>query len=296
MWKTENCRFRAFCYNDLMKNKSFTLIELLVVIAVIGLLASIVIVNLIGTRSKANIAKGLQFSQSVHHALGSEAVGVWSFDEGSGTTAYDASGYGNDGTLVNGPVWRCASIDPNYTPSGSGCSLQFDGIDDYVNCGNKTSLQGTAPLSGEAWIKINSILSSRSSIVGKGYLWQFQVALSNAKLTFVRWTPWETVASNTSLSLGKWYHVAFTLSTDASNNLNLYINGVLDKTGTITTPLNSYWNSANLKISGYIQSDINYFDGFIDEVRIYNEALSNAQIQKLYAEGIKRHELVSNEY
>ena len=113
-----------------MKQKSFTLIELLVVIAIIGLLASIVIVNLAGTRGKASIARGLQFSQSVHHALGSEAVGIWSFDEGSGATAYDASGYGNNGTLYNFASPHGWTTD---TPSNTGYALSFDGVDDYVS-------------------------------------------------------------------------------------------------------------------------------------------------------------------
>ena len=58
-------------------------------------------------------------------------VGYWKFDEGGGTTAYDASGNGNDGTLTNGPKW---------TQGKEGGALAFDGRNDYVNAGNGASL------------------------------------------------------------------------------------------------------------------------------------------------------------
>ena len=108
--------------------KSFTLIELLVVIAIIGVIASIVLVTVKSVREKARIAKGLQFAASVHHALGTYAVGIWDFDEGSGTTANDASGYDNVGT-INGATWTAEGD----TPSEKGYALSFDGSNDYVD-------------------------------------------------------------------------------------------------------------------------------------------------------------------
>ena len=96
-----------------MNNKSFTLIELLVVIAVIGLLTSIVMVSMKGTRGKAKITKGLQFSQSINHALGAHAVGIWDFnDHDTPGVANDRSGYANHGTITGatyiggGERWR----------------------------------------------------------------------------------------------------------------------------------------------------------------------------------------------
>jgi len=118
-----------------MKNKSFSLIELLVVIAIIGLLASIILVSLKGVREKAEIAKGLEFSQSIQHALGADAVGIWSFDEDSGSTANDNSGYGNSGTLYNfaSPYGWTSETPHKIVGSGQGkYALSFDGVDDYV--------------------------------------------------------------------------------------------------------------------------------------------------------------------
>ncbi len=64
------------------KQKAFTLIELLVVIAIVGLLSSVILVAVQDARDKANIAKILQYSASVHHDLGAYAVGIRDFNEG----------------------------------------------------------------------------------------------------------------------------------------------------------------------------------------------------------------------
>jgi prepilin-type N-terminal cleavage/methylation domain-containing protein len=292
-----------------MRNKSFTLIELLVVIAVIGLLASIIIVNLTGTRSKARIARGLQFSQSLHHALGSEAVGVWSFDEGSGTIANDASGYNNHGTLVNGPVWRCASIDPNYTPSGSGCSLQFDGVDDYVTMGDtpEMDLGFTTDVTVEAWFKHpaedaigwgRNIVTTIGSTPFQGYRLYLRGILDGTHYNKVHFafgngsTYGAQVISSQRYNDGLWHHVAAIVDRDVG--LTLIVDGVdvTSKADDTTDWNNDLGGNTEVGRSNGAKS----WKGYIDGVRIYKEALTSAQIQKLYAEGVKRRELVSNEY
>ncbi len=60
-----------------------------------------------------------------------DLVGYWKFDEGSGNTAYDLSNYTNDGTINGDPKWVAGKI---------GAALEFDGSDDYVDCGNDPSL------------------------------------------------------------------------------------------------------------------------------------------------------------
>jgi len=274
-----------------MRNKSFTLIELLVVIAIIGLLASIVIVSLKGTREKARIARGLQFSQSVHHALGSEAVGVWSFDEGSGTITNDSSGYGNNGTLVNGPVWRCTSTDPDYTPSGSGCSLQFDGVDDNVDCGKDNSLRPVDAITLSVWFKMlpdnvdyANIASSWAYVdgvnsTGFGIFRRF----SYEQITFALGidTEYDAVISSIPISYNCWHHAVMTYD---KSYLRAYLDGI--EVGTPVARTNNILHNPNKSFR--VGSS---FNGLIDEVRIYNEALTSAQIEKLYAEGVKRHEI-----
>lgn len=267
----------AFCYDNLMKNKSFTLIELLVVIAVIGLLASIVIVNLTGTRSKANIARGLQFSQSVHHALGAYAVGVWSFDEGSGTTANDASGYGNNGT-INGASYT------TDTPSGQGYSLSFDGVDDYVDVPTASVLNfsnnGTFAIS--IWVKPDTLISAwrRGILRQENYLISgYRFGFSNGG-TPIFWTTQSggtlQLTSSAGLTVSQWNHIVVTYN---NQQAYIYLNGIQKGSATGT-----YIAGSNAFRIGYLINE--YFNGLIDEVRIYERALETAQIEELYYAGL----------
>ena len=72
----------------------------------------------------------------------SDAVLIQHFDEGSGTIAKDESGYGNDG-IIHGATW---------TTGISGKALSFDGIDDYIDCGNDASLDIADEITIEAWM------------------------------------------------------------------------------------------------------------------------------------------------
>jgi prepilin-type N-terminal cleavage/methylation domain-containing protein len=162
------------------KQKGFTLIELMVGIAIVGLLSSVILVATKGSTNKANIAKTMQWSRSIESLLGPYAVGIWNFDEGSGTTVSDLSGYGNDGTIY-GATWRCAEDDSDYTPSGQGCALEFDesgnsGGGEYVYVSNANL--GLREVTVTAWINPSYAIDERAPIVRMDR-WFFQVYRDN---------------------------------------------------------------------------------------------------------------------
>jgi len=268
--------------------KSFTLIELLVVIAIIGLLSSVILVNLSGPRQRAKITKSLEFSQSVQHAIGSEAVGVWNFDDCS---AKDLSGYGNNGT-INGAT--CVDDTP-YKVVGSGQgknALSFDGGDDYVDAGNGASLQiGTGNFSVSFWVNTTQTGINRDIIAKQlqippyvGWLIRLNSAANTGKISFrysVVGTLNQEIRSNTIINDGKWHHVLCKFDT---NTTYIYIDGKFENSGIVTT--GSLDSAYSLKF-GY---GLDYFNGLIDEVRIYATALTIGEIQDLYLAGLEKYQ------
>ena len=285
----------------MVRNKSFTLIELLVVIAIIGVLTSIVLVSTQGLQGKARITKTLEFGQSVNHTLGAYAVGWWTFDEGSGTQAQDNSGYGNNGTLTNFVSPNGYVDDTPHKAIGRGTgkyALSFDGVNDYVDAGNAASLLVTGEVTLEAWVKISSPSEDEARIAGNedggGYAkangYGFSVWKSNNNLYFYlgdgtgNFQP--AININYNAYYGSWHHIVGTAKNQET--LKIYLDGVLVSTKNfpynISPGSNNFIIGRRAGFSGYFTT------GLIDEVRIYNRALSLTEIQKHYAEGLERHQ------
>jgi len=271
--------------------RSFTLIELLVVIAIIALLSSIILVSLSGPRDRAKIAKVLEFSQSVQHAIGNEAVGVWNFDEGSGTLAKDASGYANNGTLYNFVSPNGWSTSTPYAIVGSGqgkYALSFDGVDDYVDCGNGASLNFTKDFSIELWLKTMSAGSPYSGVIGKyGGTSGYDLIISPGG--FLRMDVRGTSAIDTgntgnSLFDNKWHHIVVVVTI---SSIKIFDNTILRST------TNGTWTAlttSNPLTIGARGSSLPTFNGIIDDVRIYDIALSLSEIQQHYLAGLEKHQ------
>ncbi|MBI2041984.1 MAG: prepilin-type N-terminal cleavage/methylation domain-containing protein [Candidatus Nealsonbacteria bacterium] len=275
-----------------MKNRSFTLIELLVVIAIIGVLASVVLVSMAGLQRKAKITKGLEFSQSVQRALGAYAVGVWSFEEGSGITAKDSSGYNNNGTINGGAVYTDNTPNNEIDKGQGGYALNFDGIDDYVDANIVSGLLvGGKSITYEAWVYP---ISFNGYIVGPLYGEPMGVLINNSGLPGVRF--FDTGGggttyyyANSGLTLNKWSHIAVTFE---PNIIKFYINGQLDKSNsTIVMKASAI---SNIRI-GQTSAGVGYFNGLIDEVKIYEQAISVGQVQQRYAEGLAGHKNIALE-
>jgi len=271
--------------NPSENKKAFTLVELLVVIAVTGLLSSIIFVIVSGSGEQGRIAKGLYFSQHLHNSLGSYAAGIWKFDEGSGTVANDTSGWQSNGTLVNSPTWRCASVDTNYTPSGQGCSLELNGSTQYVNAGNNANLNITGVLTIESWVypkekKIQQIVDKRTmSGAWKGY-W-LEMYASIIYFGVGNGTSHVNLGYTYNYDINTWYHIVGVYD---DGNWAIYVNGQLGNSGYTAVTISDSGNSLT------IGADFgNYpFNGLIDETRLYSASLTSAQIESQYYVGLER--------
>ena len=207
-------------------------------------------------------------------------VGWWRFEEGSGSIAYDSSGYDNDGTL-NG--------DPNWVAGREGLyALDFDADGDYVNVPDiDGSLDIDSNLTIAAWVRLNSV-GAHATIVNKqpsgtagdNYPgnYTFFVRSSTGMLRLAHQTTTGTTSqyyeSTTAVSVGDWDHVAVTLV--EGDSVKFYIDG--SPAG--TSPQSATWGILNdepLRI-GVRKDMANGFNGRMDDVRIYNRALSEANI------------------
>ena len=267
-------------------HKSFTLIELLVVIAVISVISAVVVVNLSGGTDKAEIAKIQAFSAKIGIELADSVVSKWNFDEATGTTTHD-KWEGNDGIFGGGtsdyyPAWRSGE------DCISGSCLEFDGTDDYVDCGNSSTLDVTEELTVETWVKINTI-EDNHRIIDRGTAYFFSMDSSD-NLTFSLYdTGYRYVRAPVQTDV--WYHAVATCK--RSDKIKLYVNGEFKDDWAIGAE-GSWGNSSHLGFGNWVQSngDPGYgsicFDGLIDEVRIYNSVASITQIQSNYLAGLQK--------
>lgn len=191
--------------------------------------------------------------------------GYWAFNEGSGSTAGDSSGNGNNGA-IHGASWVSGS------PDGS-TALSFDGSGDYVTVPASASLAITGELTVEAWINPSGP-GGTQRIVSKDGAGSadnhFYLALSGSHVKFAVYTNgWKTVTGTTALQTGTWYHVAGVYT---GNKLKVYVNGQLEKTLNVSGQIGQ-GQSATDVILGAKAGGSQGFKGTIDEVRIYAEAL-----------------------
>jgi hypothetical protein len=239
------------------------------------------------------------YSVTCTDAIG-DALLAWKMDENTGTTTADSSGHGNTGTFHGGVSW--------YTPGRSGACIQLNGVDGYVDCGNSPTTNLTGDMSFSAWIKMNSgyydqkIGGNQSGTAG-GYKLciynskvEFEVrdALNNPHLD-------RDVLGGTVLTMGSWFHVMGVYS-ESGHWIKTYVDGKLDRTligdGTGTTlndvPVNALGSTTGNFVMGREPwSNLYYFNGFMDDIRIWNRALSDTDAKTLYDSTVAIHSTVN---
>lgn len=210
---------------------------------------------------------GLVSDTDLHLIYGSDWLGVarWKLDEAGGTTAQDSFGE-NDGVVYGGAVWR---------PSGGrdGGALSFDGVDDYIDCGNGVCFDLTNALTVSAWISASASDLSEQSIVSKGdTAWRIErnglTDTGEFACTGLD-APAESLLGPTEIPPGEWHHMAGVYD---GERMYLYVDGVLD---------------ASQEAQGFINVNSDpvligcLWKGMIDDVRIYSQGLNASEIHDL---------------
>ena len=206
-----------------------------------------------------------------------------SFNEASGTTAADSSGNGNNGTIAG-----AARVTGQV---GFGGALQFNGTSSIVNIAHSASLALTNGMTLEAWVNPSAnagsgandgwrtVIMKERSTTGLAYALYGNDGDSNASRPagYIRNNGTDVeAAAGPAIALGVWTHLAVTYD---GTTLRLYVNGVLRNSLTAAGGINA--STAPLRIGGNTVFSVpgtEYFAGLIDEVRIYNRALSAAEI------------------
>lgn len=199
-------------------------------------------------------------------------VGWWKFDETSGTVAYDSSGNGNNGNLTNGPTWTTGKI---------GGALSFDGVNDYVDLEVGTKLSQKSLISVSLWIKPveykYAVLINQKKANSFG--WAFKWRVSNEKLYFKIYGQSESSSAGLTYlknpQLNAWSHL---IAVIGQNSHKIYLDSSINRE--INNSLSFEASSGDVSVGS--DKNLEYFNGLIDDVRIYDRALSAAEVQALY--------------
>ena len=265
--------------------KAFTLIELLVVIAIIGILAGMVVVNMSGATESARIAKSINFASSIQRIMATSLAGEWNFD---GQNANDSSGNGNNGTINGGAVTTTT------TPYGNGAAgqyaMSFDGINDYVSVLHSASISLSNTFTVSVWIKTNT--AGRRILVKEpsgGGVTNYSLQLDSSG--YLGGGTYDNLSHNSSfyntakaVNDGNWHHAV--MARDGVSKIYIYVDSVM-QSATDTTVGNTITNSGNF-IIGNRNNVSSYFNGSIDEVRIYSAVLPSSAIREQYVAGLDK--------
>jgi hypothetical protein len=209
-------------------------------------------------------------------------------DGGALTSVTDSSGNGNTVTTTASTQPTFKALDQSTT------SLSFDGSNDYLDCGGSADFSFTdgagndSAFSISAWVKLDA--NNRSRVVGKGNAeWLFGTNANN-KLSLYLWSNDTTSAyiaqeENTALATGTWHHIVATY--DGSNNAS----GIkIYRAGSLVTMSNASSGSyAGMALQqgalriGQWEVNASVMDGLVDEVAVFNSALSASEVSSLAA-------------
>ena len=268
-----------------MNNKSFTLIELLVVIVIIGILAGVIMISTSSSIDKANIAKSKVFEESVANDLAANMVSRWKLDEVNGISTPDAWGL-NVGTLGDGLSNTTYPTLLSESKCITANCMDFDGSSDYIELPTST-LGNWNRLTFGVWVKVPQYTGIQwpafigSYTTSTGYNDFIGISRDTGYLFIEVDTDTGNYSTQGTLAIpwDKWFYAVMVYD---GSTLIEYINGVK---GRFISASGNLKDVVKLRIGDY-GAAVGYLDGSVDDVRIYDAALSSSQIKKNYIAGL----------
>jgi hypothetical protein len=208
-------------------------------------------------------------------------LGWWKLDETGGSDVADSSGNANIGKVVNGQ--------PQWVSDGKrGGALLFDGKGEFVQIANESKFDCIAEVTVAAWIKANSFDKEWQAIVTKGdSAWRLQrhqdtnnIEFACTGLKIPSGSPYGGLYGQKNVNDGKWHHVAGVYD---GEKMIIYVDGGQDVSQPASGPIGT--NDIPVYIGENAEMIGRFWNGLIDDVRVYDCALGQAEIEALYNEG-----------
>jgi len=259
-----------------MKNKSFTLIELLVVIVIIGILAGVIMISTSSSINKASIAKLKVFEESVANDLAANMVSRWKLDDIIETNK-TSDAWGNiAGVLVNNPVWATEN------ECISGRCMEFNGLNS-INFGNDDVLNffkhSNKNFTISIWLKRSNFDNSQvifsKGKTGEGYSFSLRDSFIDDGFYFTALGVKDYNASQSYQRDGAWHLII--IEYDQSYDVSFYVDGLFREK--IEHSIAGIASSENFILGGS-------YKGLIDDVKVYNAALSSSHVKQNYIAGL----------
>ena len=200
-------------------------------------------------------------------------IAQWDFDEGQGTAVADSSINGHHGQLF-GPTWA---------QQGGGYAIEFDGIDDYALFSTSQDMGLGGPLTLETWVKPTSIANGAAVLMGED-LHSYLLMYSSSDIG-IFYIGSGANRVDGQLAAHEWNHIVATFD---GSTMNMFVNG--QQSDTLSSAFSSFSTVGTFTMGTVGRPDLPKFKGLLDDVRVYDGALTPAEALANFQAGAVNHD------